>query len=148
MLFGARSLAHRRERSDRYDWTVFLAAILAVVLLGAVAVFQLALAFGAPWGVAAWGGRNPGVLPAPLRIASGVVGVVVYPAVIAAVLAAAGIIGDGWLPIDGTVAMWVVAGLTGIGAVMNFASRSQPERRWGPVALTIALCCLIIALGI
>jgi hypothetical protein len=31
---------------------------------------------------------------------------------------------------------------------MNFASRSRPERSWGAVALTIALCCAIIALGV
>ena len=124
------------------------AAILAVVLLVAVAVFQLGLALGAPWGAAAWGGQNPGVLPQPLRIASGVVGVVVYPLIIALVLASAGLIDDGWLPVDGTIIMWALAVLLGIGAVMNFVSRSHPERRWGAVALTIALCCVVIAVGV
>lgn len=124
------------------------AAILAVVLLGAIVVFQLALALGAPWGAMAWGGKKPGVLPAPLRIASAVVAVVVYPLVIALVLAAAGLIGDEWLPADRTLIMWVLAGVLGVGAVMNFASRSRPERLWGAVALTIALCCAIIALGV
>ena len=124
------------------------AAILAVVLLVAVAAFQLGLAFGAPWGAAAWGGQNPGVLPQPLRIASGVAAVIVYPLIIALVLASAGLIDDGWLPVDGTVIMWGLALLLGVGAVMNFASRSRPERRWGAVALTIALCCVIIALGL
>ena len=132
----------------QYDALVIPAAILAVVLLGAITVFQLALAFGAPWGAAAWGGQNPGVLPTRLRIASGVVALVVYPLVIALVLASAGVIDDGWLPVDGTLIMWVLAGLLGVGAVMNFASRSRPERSWGAVALTIALCCVIIALGI
>jgi len=121
---------------------------LAVLLLAAIAVFQLGLALGAPWGVAAWGGQSPGVLPTRLRIGSAVAGLLVYPLVIAIVLAAAEIIGDDWLPVDGTVAMWILAALTAVGAVMNFISRSHPERRWGPVALTIALCCVIIALGI
>ena len=124
------------------------AAILAVVLLGAIVVFQLALAFGVPWGAMAWGGRNPGVLPTRLRIASAVVAVVVYPLVIALVLAAAGLIGDEWLPVDRTLVMWVLTGVLGVGALMNFGSRSRPERLWGAVALTIALCCVIIALGI
>ena len=124
------------------------AAILAVVLLVAITAFQLALAFGAPWGAAAWGGQSPGVLPTRLRIASGVVAVVVYPLTIALVLAAAGMIDDGWLPVDGTLIMWVLAGLLGVGAVMNFVSPSRPERNWGAVALTIALCCVIIALGV
>jgi hypothetical protein len=127
---------------------MILAAILAVILLGVIVVFQIGLALGAPWGAAAWGGKHPGVLPTRLRIASAVVAVVVYPLVIALVLAAAGIIGDDWLPIDGTIAMWVLAILLGLGAVANFLSRSQAERRWGPVALTIAMCCALIALGI
>ncbi|MGZ8564265.1 MAG: hypothetical protein ACXWWU_11670 [Candidatus Limnocylindria bacterium] len=124
------------------------AAILAVVLLVAITAFQLALAFGAPWGAAAWGGQSPGVLPQRLRIASGVVALVVYPLIIALVLASAGIIDDGWRPVDGTVVMWGLAGLLGLGAVMNVASRSRPERAWGAVALTIALCCALIALKV
>jgi len=88
------------------------------------------------------------VLPMRLRIASGVAAVAIYPLVIALVLAAAGIIGDDWLPVDGTLAMWVLAGLLTLGAVANFVSRSPPERRWGPVALTTAMCCAIIALGV
>ena len=132
----------------QYDVLVIPAAILAVTLLGVITAFQLALAFGAPWGAAAWGGQSPGVLPTRLRIASGVVALVVYPLVIALVLASAGMIDDGWLPVDGTLIMWALAGLLGVGALMNFASRSRPERSWGAVALTIALCCVIIALGV
>jgi hypothetical protein len=127
---------------------VTIAAILAVVLLVAIAAFQLALAFAAPWGAAAWGGQHPGVLPRRFRIASGVAALVVYPLIIALVLASAGIIGDGWLPMDGTPIMWALAALLGVGALMNFVSRSPPERRWGAVALTIALCCVVIALGV
>lgn len=37
-----------------------------------LAGFQLALALGAPWGEAAWGGRNVGVLPADLRAGSAI----------------------------------------------------------------------------
>ena len=125
-----------------------LAGILAVVLLGAIVIFQIGLALGAPWGAAAWGGRNPGVLPTRLRIASAVVGLVVYPIVIALVLASAGLIADDWLPFDGTVIMWVLAGLLGLGALLNLFSPSRAERNWAAVALTIAMCCAIIALGI
>ena len=124
------------------------AAIVAVILLGVIVVFQAALALGAPWGAAAWGGRSPGVLPTRLRVASAVVAVLVYPLVIVLVLACAGIINDEWLPVDGSVIMWVLAGLLAVGALANFASRSQRERIWGPVALAIAVCCAIIALGV
>jgi hypothetical protein len=59
-----------------------IAAGVAVGLLVVVAVFQLALALGAPFGKAAWGGAHDGVLPPRLRAASAFVGLVVYSAVI------------------------------------------------------------------
>jgi hypothetical protein len=37
-----------------------------------LAAFQLALALGAPWGQAAWGGQTEGVLPIGLRVGSAV----------------------------------------------------------------------------
>jgi len=125
-----------------------VAAIVAVVLLGVIVVFQLALALGAPLGYAAWGGQHLGVLPRRLRIASGAAALVVYPLIILLVLASAGLIDADWLPGDGTIVMWFLAGLLALGALANFASRSPRERVWGPVALAIAACCAIIAAGI
>lgn len=86
------------------------AAILAVVLIAIVAVFQLALALGAPLGAAAWGGRNQGVLPTRLRIASGLVAIVVYPLIALYVLASAGLIDQDRLA-TGATGMWVLGGL-------------------------------------
>ena len=123
------------------------AALIAVALIGALVVFQLALALGAPYGAAAWGGRNPGVLPRNLRIASAVVGIVVYPLMAAVILAAAGLVRDDWLPIDPTVAMWILTGFFVLGAVVNAISRSAPERIWTPVSAVLAICCALIALG-
>ena len=80
-----------------------VAASLLVILIG----FQITLALGAPLGAAAWGGQNPGVLPTRLRLASAFVGLVVYPVILAVILAAASIIDDGWLPIDPTVAYFL-----------------------------------------
>lgn len=127
---------------------MILAAIVAVVLLGVIVVFQLALALGAPLGYAAWGGQHPAVLPMRLRIASGAAALVIYPLIILVVLASAGMIDADWLPGDGTVVMWVLAGVLALGALANFASRSPRERVWGPVALAVAACCAIIASGI
>jgi hypothetical protein len=131
-----------------YPCEVTAAAIVAIVLLGVLVVFQAGLALGAPWGAAAWGGQNTGVLPRNLRIASGVAAVLIYPIVILLIAAAGGLIGSDWVPFDLTIAMWVLAVVLGIGAVMNFISRSAVERIWGPVALAVAACCAIIALGI
>ncbi|HSJ71392.1 MAG TPA: hypothetical protein VLA29_07100 [Acidimicrobiia bacterium] len=122
------------------------AAVIAVVLLAVIGVFQIALALGAPLGSAAWSGQHEGVLPIPLRIASGVAAVVVYPLIIIYVLAASGLVDLDWMPIR-SLGMWVLTAFFGIGAVVNLASRSRVERLWAPVSLVIAVCCAIIALG-
>ena len=122
--------------------------IIAVVLLVVIAIFQAALALGAPWGEAAWGGQNPGVLPRNLRIASGIAAVVIYPLIILLVMAGAGFIDDGWVPVDITIVMWILAALLTVGAVMNAISRSPRERLWAPVALIVAICCALIAIAI
>ena len=122
-----------------------LAAVLAVVFLAVVAAFQIALAFGAPLGYAAWGGRHERVLPGRLRVASGVAGFVVYPVIGLFVLASAGLIDADWLPGSGRTGMWILAAFFTLGALANFASRSPKERYWGPVSLVVAVCCGFIA---
>ncbi|HEX7172222.1 MAG TPA: hypothetical protein VF365_06400 [Candidatus Limnocylindria bacterium] len=124
-----------------------IAAVVALVLLAVIVVFQLALALGAPWGAAAWGGQNPGVLPTRLRVASAVAALVVYPLIIVLVLSAAGWVEVPWLNRLGSLPMWILAALLAVGALANFASRSPRERVWGPVALAVAICCVILALG-
>jgi hypothetical protein len=124
-----------------------IAALIAAALIVVLVVFQLALAAGAPLGAAAWGGQNRGVLPGRLRVASAVVALVVYPLIGLVILAAGGLIGDDWLPVDPTVAMWVLAGFFAVGAIVNGISRSPPERIWSPVSATLAVCCAVIALA-
>lgn len=123
------------------------AAIVAVLLLTVVAVFQIMLAVGAPLAYAAWGGKHEGVLPLHLRIASSIAGVVVYPLMILFILDSANLVELPWIPGRGRTGMWVLAGLFTLGAVANFASRSKRERIWGPVSLATAICCGIVALG-
>jgi len=110
-------------------------ALAAVGSLG-IAAFQVALAAGAPFGRAAWGGSHER-LPRKLRVASAVAaGVWVLAALV--VLADAGFDVS---PIPASVAdwaTWVLAALL-LGAVMNFLSRSRLERIiWGPIALVLA----------
>jgi hypothetical protein len=111
-------------------------ALAAVGSLG-IAAFQVALAAGAPFGRAAWGGSHER-LPRKLRVASAVAaGVWVLAALV--VLADAGFDVS---PIPASVAewaTWVLAALLLLGAVMNFLSRSRLERIiWGPIALVLA----------
>ncbi|HSO50184.1 MAG TPA: hypothetical protein VLS86_06520 [Acidimicrobiia bacterium] len=122
------------------------ASIIAAVLLGVVSVFQIALALGLPAGRAAWGGRHEGKLPPGLRVASGIAGVFLYPIIILLVLTAGGAI-DARDPIPklGATGMWILTGLFTVGTIANLASRSKPERWWGLVSATIAICCGIVA---
>lgn len=122
-----------------------IAAVVAAVLLVIVDVFQLALAFGAPAGAAAWGGTNPGVLPTRLRLASAVAGLFFYPAIILIVLEAGDVIDIGWEVAQ--VWLWVVVGFFSLGVLANLASRSRAERIWAPVSLGIAVSIAFVAMG-
>ena len=124
------------------------AALVATVFLGTLTLFQIALAVGAPWGSAAWGGQNPGILPPKFRIASGFAAVAIYPYVILLVLGSADVAELDWLPGTGRLAMWVLVGFFTLGTLANLASRSKTERIWGPVTLIIAACCGVIALSL
>ena len=121
------------------------AAMVAVALLVVVALFQAALALGAPWASAAWGGRHQGRLPGHLRIASGLAAIGIYPLIAILLLDAVGLFQAPWLPATGESAIWVLTGAFTLGAVANFVSRSPRERYWGFAALAIAVCCFVIA---
>ncbi len=124
-----------------------LAALVAVLVLIVLIGFQLALALGAPFGDMSWGGQHPGVLPRRFRIVSAAAGLVVYPLIVAVILASAGLIEATWLPVTGPAAMWALAGFFLLGALANGISRSRRERIWAPVSLVVSLCCVVIALG-
>jgi cytochrome c biogenesis protein ResB len=122
------------------------AGVAAAIGCLGIAVFQVALAAGAPLGRAAWGGVHER-LPRNLRVASAAVAVVWVLAALT-VLAAAGFQAS---PIPASVAdwaTWVLAALLLVGAVMNLLSRSRLERIvWGPVALVLAGLTAIVASG-
>lgn len=122
------------------------AAIAATVVLGLLAVFQLALVAGAPLGHLAWGGQSR-VLPTRLRIGS-VVSIVIYALIAALLLERAGLIrlfGDpGFIQI----AAWVVFAYFALGILLNAISRSKPERyTMVPVTIVLAALSLLVALG-
>ncbi|MDQ0736400.1 hypothetical protein [Arthrobacter agilis] len=117
-------------------------AALAAGLLAIVGAFQAALALGAPWGEAAYGGAHRGVLPPRYRAAS---------AVASAVYGALTLITLGRGP-GATARRRILSGgsaLMLLGTVMNLASRSRLERTiWTPVAGTLALTLLRLARGV
>jgi hypothetical protein len=122
-----------------------LAAIVLTTILGLLAVFQLALALGAPLGHFAWGGSHR-VLPTRLRIGS-LVSIVIYAIIAVLALDRAGVI-DVVPDVVSTVGMWVVFAYFVLGIVMNAISRSKPERyTMTPIVAVLAVLSLVVALG-
>ncbi len=123
-----------------------VAAVAFTVLLVALAIFQIALIAGVPWGRAAWGGADE-VLPASKRIGS-IVAVVLYVAFAVLALIRAGLLGDAGDALGVVIAMWIVFGYLALGVLMNAISRSKLERFiMTPVALVLAILALVVALG-
>jgi hypothetical protein len=121
-------------------------AIVAVVILGLLAVFQLALVLGAPIGHLAWGGQNR-VLPRKLRISSAV-SIVLYGIIAVVLLERAGLTHLFDLPLVEQIAAWVVTAYFVLGVPLNAISRSKPERFvMTPVVLVLAVLSLLVALG-
>lgn len=120
-------------------------AVVAATLLGVISLFQIALAAGAPWGAASWGGRHPGRLPTGYRIGSAVAGLFFYPVVALVVLDSAGVVGDETSS-GGAAGLWVFAGLFGLSTVVNLISPSKVERIWAPVALVLTACFAVLAM--
>lgn len=122
------------------------AAVAGLAIDGLVIGFQVALAAGAPWGSAAWGGAHPGTLPTNLRVASAAsAGVWTGIALLTA--------RRGGRPVPALVptlvpdralatVLWGLTGLSALGVVLNLATPSPVERAlWAPVsaASTVAL---------
>jgi hypothetical protein len=126
--------------------TARTAAVLAAAGFLVIAVFQVALALGAPLGHAAWGGQQAR-LPTRFRIGSAIAAEIWIVATLI-------VLGRGGFEISpfpvaverwGT---WILVGLLPIGALMNVASSSRWERYvWGPLALVLALLTLVVALN-
>ena len=129
-------------RDERGRW----AARGAAALCSGIAAFQLALVGGAPWGRAAWGGQQA-ELPDVLRVASGG-SALLWTGAAVALLAFSGDLADGRY--RGAVGLrrvtWAVAGVSGVGTVMNLVSRSGLERGiWAPIALSTAVLAAVAA---
>ena len=121
-----------------------VAVVLAVGLL-IVSAFQAALTLGAPLGAAAMGGTTPGQLPDPIWLVTGLFTVVWLFAALLVLPRG----GYALVPLPKAVARvgpWVLVGLLGVGALMNFASSSPWERfGWGPFTLVLFTCGVTLA---
>jgi hypothetical protein len=126
---------------------VRLAAALAAVGFASLAIFQAALAAGAPWGHAAWGGGDAHLSSGP-RGASAVAAFI-YVAATLIVLCRAGII---WRARSNAALFrwgtWFFAVAMAIGSLPNLASQSRWENFiFGPLALVLAALCIVVGHG-
>lgn len=123
-----------------------LLTILALIILLALTIFQLALVFGAPLGAYAWGGQHK-VLPTNLRVSS--VGSIILYILFAGVIASkTGFISGLILPQTVNFSMYVFAAYFTLGIFMNAISKSKKERMvMAPVAAVLAVCFWVVALS-
>jgi hypothetical protein len=111
-----------------------------------VAVFQVALALGAPLGEYAYGGTKTGKLPLGFRINS-VVAVIVMLAISGHYLAQLGVFEPILDPAGSSVVNWVLVAFTGLAALANNATRSKKERMvWGIPTILMFVASLVVAL--
>ena len=126
---------------------VAASSIGAATLMGGLAAFELALAAGVPWGHAAFGGADA-VLTPPFRVAAGI-STVVWAGAALVVLRRAG--HAVWAPLPSRalpVVVWVLAGYTALGTLVNVISPSAIERAiMVPVAASISILCFVVAIA-
>jgi hypothetical protein len=123
-----------------------IAAYVAAVIFALLALFQLALALGAPLGDMAWGGRQPKRLPGKFRLAS-LISAPVLLFFAAIVLEEGGVIVTGLSDGLRAVVIWVIVAFLALNTLGNFASTSRKEMLiMGPAALIAFVATLIVAI--
>lgn len=122
-----------------------VAAVGAVVLLALLAVLQVCVAAGLPWGRLVWGGQHD-VLPTRLRVGSAL-SLLLYAGFAAVLLSRAGVLAGSDSSFV-TIGSWVLVAYFALGIVVNLASRSSAER-WtmAPTCAVLAGASLIVALA-
>lgn len=112
----------------------------------ATALFQLALALGAPMGEYAFGGQNVGKLPLGYRIGSAV-SFLIMLALAGHYLAQLGVFTPILPEPQNSWVNWALVGFAALAALMNNITRSQKEKRlWGGTTLAMLLAAIIVAL--
>lgn len=123
-------------------------AVVCAVLFGGFALFQLALALGAPAGHVVLGGRvaeSDGRLPSRWRAASGIAAVILL-GFAWIVLARAGVVATSIDQRYLSVATWAIVFYMAINSAANFASKNMIERYvMGGASLVLVVLCSIVA---
>lgn len=127
-----------------------MAAAASTGLIGCVAAFQLALALGAPYGDAVFGGKAPtesGVLTRPFRVLAVVQAVVLvllgWILLARSALVSIPVLGAGSL----TWMTWVILAFLVLNTAANF-SAPHPIERWLMGSMTLVLSALTLSIAL
>lgn len=121
-----------------------ISAYIFSALTVVVAIFQLALALGAPWGELAMGGKFPGRFPPQMRVAA-LVQMSLLLLIALVVLIRAGLIFDEYYGFSKS-AIWFVVVFYMVGAILNLITPSKKERMlWAPVTIVLLICSYVVA---
>ena len=121
-----------------------IAGIVYAATTAIVVAFQIALAFGVPWGSFAMGGAFPGQLPPALRV-SAIIQAAILLAFAGIVLARSGLALRRWARASRWF-VWVVVSFSAVSLVLNLITPSAGERIiWAPVALTLLVSGVLVA---
>lgn len=121
-------------------------ANIFIVLSIIIAIFQLALALGAPLGEYTMGGKFPGKLPMKMRIAA-LAQIIILLFFVFIVMTKAGMAFEQYYSI-GRIGIWFIVLFFVFGSIMNISSSSKKEKLvMGPANIIALICTLIIAIG-
>ena len=126
--------------------TISSGFLVAATLI--VALFQIALALGAPWGEYAYGGQRAGKLPVGFRVNS-VVSAAFMVAISGHYLAQLGVFQPLLDQAGNSVVNWVLVVFMGLSAIANNITRSKKERAvWAIPTILMFTASLFVALNL
>lgn len=123
----------------------YILGIYFIIISVIVTLFQLALAFGAPLGKFANGGKFPGSLPKNMRFLP-FIQIAILWFFVYIVSIESNIISNQPSAL-GSIGIWFVVAFFFLGAILNLSTPSKPERMvWGPVNVITFIAVLLIAI--
>lgn len=121
-------------------------AIICIIIIFGVIIFQVLLVFGALWGDYTMGGKFPGKLPISIRLLV-LIQILVLIGFSYIIAEKTGLISFG-TNIFGNIGIWFVFVFFILGTLLNWITPSKKERIiWGPVNTIILVLLIIIIFG-
>jgi hypothetical protein len=124
---------------------IYILGVYYLIISIIVTVFQLALAFGAPLGKFANGGKFPGALPKNMRFLPFIQLAILW-FFLYIVMIETNMISNQPTAI-GSIGIWFVVVFFFFGSILNLSTPSKPERIvWGPINVLTFIAVLLIAI--